>query len=148
MQCRLEKMGSVLVPWDDATREWMETKRDGTYLVADVVAPRNYEFHKKFFALLNATFPLWEPAPLPDGTEVTKDFDQYREDVTILAGHFRQVFSASGNAFVIRAKSISFAAMDEEQFKRFYDAALNAILMHVLVGWTIEEVDDLIGSFL
>ena len=85
---------------------------------------------------------------MPDGTSTAhKDFEQYREDITILAGYYVQVFSVCGSRFVLRPKSISFANMEEEEFLKFYSAAVDAILKHVLIGWTIEEVDDVVGSF-
>lgn len=148
VEVRLVKEGCYLAPYDSETEAWLNLKYDGQYFVADIVTPRNYEFHKKFFALLNVSFPRWKPEPVKTKTgDAVKSFEQFREDVTILAGYYEQNIRLDGTVRTV-AKSISFAKMDNEEFSKFYDKAVTVIIRHVLKGMTIEQVDELVGGFL
>jgi hypothetical protein len=148
MKIRLVKEGAYLAPFDSESEEWLNIKYDGQYFTCDIVTPRNYEFHKKFFALLNISFPNWNPKPVKTKFgKPEKDFETFREDVTILAGYYTQSYRLDGSV-IVNAKSISFAAMDGEEFNKFYDKAIGVIIKHVLVGKTIEEVDQMVGTFL
>jgi hypothetical protein len=99
-----------------------------------VVVPRNPRFHRKFFALLKIGFDAWEPTLTHDGQPVAKDFDQFREDVTIMAGHYMQTWTLDGE-MRLRAKSISFGRMDETEFERVYSSVADVLLGKVLKGY-------------
>lgn len=148
MEINLVKGESGFIPFDPESEEFFEKKDIGDFFSADITKPRNNQFHKKFFALLKVAYPHWKPAEL--STEygiVEKSFSQFRKDLTILAGYYDQVFRLD-NSVRIEAKSISFGAMEEEDFKVFYDRIIDVLIKHVLIGWTIEEVDREIGGFL
>ncbi len=148
MKCEFELMGGVLTPYSIETAEWLGKQPDGKFFNAEISSPRNYIFHKKFFALLNATFPYWKPRiEATKWGEVEKCSKRYRQDLTILAGYYKQNVRFDGSV-IIEADSISFAKMDEENFEVLYNRVLDIILRQVLVGWTIEQVDHLVGSFL
>ena len=148
MEVRIVKEGAILAPYDSDSEDWLRGKSDNQYFVADIKTPRNYKFHKKFFALLNVAFQHWEPGELENKFGVVeKSFEQFREDVTILAGYYEQSFRLDGSVKT-RAKSISFAAMDDEEFSKFYSSVLDVLIKKVLVGWSIEQVDAEIGTFL
>jgi len=93
--------------------------------------PRNYKFHKKFFALLELVY---------QNQEVYSNKDDLREDLTIEAGYFRLTENIKGQT-VKRAKSISFAQMDEAEFSEFYSAIIN-----VVVNWLKIDKEDLIDN--
>jgi hypothetical protein len=90
--------------------------------------PRNLKFHRKFFALLNLGFEAWQPATKFKGMEIAKDFDQFRSDVTILAGFYEQTFT-------LKAKSIAFGSMEEPEFEALYSAVVNVLLQRVLTTY-------------
>lgn len=150
MKIRLVKEGGALAPYDSESEEWVNAQIQGKYFEADLTSPRNNQFHKKFFALLNATYPHWKPLEV-GGSHGTlqvaeKSMAQYREDITILAGFYEQAIRLDGSVRT-RAKSISFAKMSEAEFSLLYDKVISVILRKVLIGWTIEQVDDLVGGF-
>lgn len=120
----------------------------------ECVIPRNARFHFKFFALLNVGFDAWEPGrkrKTYKGFPVQKDFEQFREDVTIAAGHFTQTFGLNGK-FKLKAKSISFASMDDAEFERVYSSVANVLLAGVLFRYAgrdeLDQVVDKIIGFL
>ena len=94
---------------------------------------RNYEFHKKYFALLQFAFDYWEPQ-----NEVgEKNFDQFREDIIILAGYYHRYIRLD-NETRIKAKSISFGSMSEEEFETLYTKTIDVIIKHICHQYTGE----------
>jgi len=112
------------------------------------LVPRNPRFHRKFFALLNIGFDAWEPSLQHRGATVEKNFDEFHEEVTILAGHYIQTWTLDGE-MRLRAKSISFAAMDDEEFERVYNAVANVLLSKVLTRYAGRaELDAVVDRML
>ena len=48
----------------------------------------------------------------------------------------------------IKAKSISFASMDEEEFERLYQATLTVLLERVLVGMSDADIERIQNNLL
>jgi len=110
---------------------------EGEILTVETKIPRNGRLLRKFFALLNVGFDAWEPdrkRKTYRGIEVRKDFEQFREDVTILAGFYIQTFDLNGR-MRLKAKSISFAKMDEAEFEKVYESVATVLLEKVLVTY-------------
>ncbi len=93
--------------------------------------PRNYQFHKKFFALLELVY---------QNQELYNNKDDLREDLTIEAGFYRNAKNLQGEP-VKKAKSISFAKMDENEFNDFYNRIID-----VIVKWLKIEKQDVIDN--
>lgn len=148
METRWTKQGVYLAPYDSQTEAWLSAKPDGVYVEADITAPRNARFHRKFFALLNVAYEFWEPVATETKWGIPeKNYDRFRADLTILAGYYKQSIRMDGTV-ITEPKSISFANMNEEEFQLYYSKCVDVILKHVLVGWTIEQIDQQVGSFL
>ena len=131
MQAYLTKTQSGFVPADPDTEVWYKKRKFGEVVQGEFKTIRNYEFLKKFFALLNVGFDNWEPGHITSEYGwPEKNFEKFREDVTILAGYFYVVIRLDGSTQV-KAKSISFAKMEEEEFSELYNKAINVLLKHV-----------------
>ena len=120
---------------------------DGEFAEIEFVVPRNPKFHRKFFGLLNFAFDAWEPDRVRKsykGRPVAKNFDQFREDVLILSGYSEQTFDLKGN-MKLKAKSISFAKMDDAEFEQVYSAVVDVILADVLKTYANrEELEEVV----
>lgn len=113
----------------------------GEVVSAEVKRPRNYKFHKKFFSLLNYAFSIWEPEVANyDLTKVGKNFDHFRENIIILAGYYEAVIGVDGKAH-LKANSISFGNMGEDEFSCLYNKTIDVILKHILINYTREDLD-------
>ena len=126
----------------------------GEFAQAELIIPRDPVFHRKFFALLNLGYEAWEPArkrKTYKGMPVEKNFEQFREDVTILAGYYHQTFDLSGR-MCLKAKSISFGKMEESEFEKLYSAVADVLLGKVLQSYAgraeLDEIVDRIVGFL
>lgn len=129
MKLFLRKMpGGTLVPDDDVAVEWLQKVKNGAVVSAEVTRPRNYLFHKRYFALLNLGFESWEPPTKEhNGLPVTKNFERFRKDVAIASGFYELTVNLRGEARA-EAKSISFASMSEEEFDQLYQKTITLFL--------------------
>lgn len=109
--------------------------------------PRNSKFHRKLFALLLVGFDAWEPGrkhKTYKGKPIAKNFEQFREDIIILAGFFEQTFTLRGQ-MRLKAKSISYASMDDAEFESLYSAVADVLLDRVLTAYKGRaELDDVV----
>jgi hypothetical protein len=109
---------------------------EGEVFSVEVKKMRNGKFFRKWWALVNLAYEAWSdglPAVDINGTRVLPNFDEFRKDVTIKAGFYESVFSLNGD-LKLSAKSISWAAMNEQTFEELYQATITAILRFVLPG--------------
>lgn len=59
---KVKKMpGGWLIPVTPEDKNAVQQLPNGQFLEMEYKTPRNYEFHKKFFALLNMGFEYWTP---------------------------------------------------------------------------------------
>lgn len=133
---------------------WIQSREIGEMVEITIKKIRNARFHRKFFALLRVGFDAWEPDRVRysyKGREIAKNFDKFREDITILAGYYDQVFNIKGE-MSLKAKSISFSNMEEGEFARLYDAVADVLLAQVCTRYRdreeLDQVVDRIVGFL
>lgn len=137
----LQKISNGLMPYDQQAQDYIEKIGQGKMVKCTITNPRNYLFLKKWFALLNVGFSHWEPV-VPDEQrkwgEPQKNFEQFREDVTILCGYYELVTRTNGETRV-RAKSVAFGSMDEEDFEKLYNLTLNVLMENLYKDTEIDE---------
>ena len=145
MEILLTKLpGGVLAPIDEVQAELLKAFKENALLRCEIKQVRNPKFHRKFFALLTVGFEAWEPEVRDyKGFEIQKDFEHFREDVTIAAGHYVVTTNLHG-AVRLRAKSISFGSMKQDAFEKLYSAVANVLLQRVLVRYTRADLDEVI----
>lgn len=137
----LRKTPHGLVPDTDA--DWERAKRFklGSVVRAEVKNPRNLRFFRKWWALVQVGYELWEETGVRaqyKGEEVKPNLERFRKDVTILAGHHHAVVNLNGEVRM-EADSIAFANMDEETFEKLYNNTLFAIVHKVMKGRVSED---------
>ena len=146
MELIMIKKGNVLVPVSDDVAEELETISDGEVKV-EITKPRNIGFHRKFFSLLRAAYKIWDqPITYYKGYRIETSFEEFRKNITILCGHFYMDVDIRGKMRA-RAKSISFAKMDEVEFEKLYSKAVDVIIERVLPTWTRHELDDFVRRY-
>lgn len=137
-----------MTPADLPTEQALERVKVGGVIRCKYSNMRNPVFHRKFFALLNVGFDLWEPPPIDTRYgKPEKDFNHYRKQVTVLAGFYDTVFNLDGT-FRLVAKSIRFDRMDEEEFGRVYSNTINVILKNIPDTYSREDINDAVERIL
>ena len=106
-----------LVPCDDDSYNDKQKLRLGHIYEVQVKTKRNYQFHKKYFALINMA---WEYLPEPL-TMFYLNKHNFRKDLELCAGSYERVYSIERDEWIEQHKSISFDKMSEEEFSELYE---------------------------
>ena len=139
--CKVTAQG--LVPMYDSDLEEKKRLREGSVVKVSVTKQRNYEFHKKFFALVRLTFEN-----LPETLQQMLNIRSEEDMLTCIKldlGYASTVWY--GTKQVVIPKSISFAAMDQTEFEQFYNRAVDMVLGLYLRGTNKQDLLEEIENF-
>lgn len=140
--------GGALIPADPQAAEFIGKLKLGQGVTAAIKRHRNPGHHRKYFALLNLAFDAWEPAANTyKGQAVGKNFDQFRNDIVVLAGFYEMAVNLRGETR-LTAKSISFSSMEQDEFEALYNATCNVILARILTNYTRDDLDAVIDRLM
>ena len=130
------------MPADSANMEVMECFTNGQDYKAILTQPRNPGFHRKAFALAKVAFKAWEPPENIDWNDriIGKDFDSFRDMLTIKAGYYKPVWNLDGE-MILKPDSWSFAKTDQLKFEKMYSAFIDVILQDILTNYTEDDLD-------
>ena len=113
---------NMLVPVDRYAHEWLCTI-DGRPVMVSVRRPRNPEHHRLLFALLRTVV---------DATGKWPDVKTLLHDLKMATGLTETHINGITGEIVVRPQSISFAAMDQQRFRPWFDRATFLISAEVL----------------
>lgn len=99
----------------------------------EVKKKRNYEFHKKYFALINLCF---------ENQELFETIEELRYYLTMKSGYYRKVETPKGEMYL--PKSISFSNMDEIEFDKLYQKTITEVM--TLLG--VDDKTDLLNELI
>lgn len=139
--CLVTEQG--LIPMYDSDYDEKQRLKVGETVLCKISKPRNYEFHKKFWALIRLTYQN-----LPE--RLHRMLDIYSEEDMLTCLKLDLGLSSTvwhGSRQVVRAGSISFAAMDNTEFEQFYQRCIDVILEKYLRGTSRQDLLDEIASF-
>lgn len=140
--------GGALAPSDQQAADYIAKLKLGEVVRVKAARMRNPGHHRKYFALLNLAFDAWEPAENTyRGELVRKNFDQFRNDVTVLAGYYETTVTLKCETR-LTAKSISFGSMAQGEFDKLYSATVDVVLSRILTRYTREDLDNVIDQIL
>lgn len=126
-----------LKPYDTKAEEVFSKIKLNEPIIIDVTRPRNVKFHRKFFSLIRLVF---------ENQEHYNNQDELRNDLTIESGYFTTYVNKFTGEEIKRAKSISFAKMDELEFSKLYNDFLNTVIR--VFGWDGEDIEENIASYI
>ncbi len=101
----------------------LEVMKPGTCLRMEWSRPRNGPHHRRLFALLQLVAENSDTYDTPEKALVA---------VKLAAGYFDDAIDPRTGQVVPIVHSISYDAMDQQAFERFYAAALDAVLQVIL----------------
>lgn len=134
MEIYLKNTLHGLIPMYPSDYDEKKKLKIGETYKAVITRPRNYEFHKKFFALVNLGFT---------NTSLEMPFDSYRKYLIMKAGFFKAYTTPRGT--YLEADSISFASMTEESFEDLYSRVIDVVIKDI--GSTTEEIEMQLTDF-
>lgn len=140
MKVKFTKVSGILAPFGPDAEAWMSATKAGQVIEVDATRPRNWQFLKKYFALINYAYENWD---IPE-IDAAKNYSEFRSDITILAGYYDMVVRVDGSVKP-KAKSISFAKMEQQEFDALYSKTLDILLAKILPSHTEEEINQIMG---
>lgn len=140
--CKVTPCG--LVPLHDSDLDLKKRLRVGSVVRCKVSNPRNYEHHKKFFALVRLTFDNL-PLPLVEKWNIRNEYDMLRRFKRDL-GYFNNTINEYGE-HEIEYLSISFAAMEQHEFEQFYNQCIDLVLFKYIKGIDKQDLITEIENF-
>jgi hypothetical protein len=125
-----------LVPHDDAAREALQGVALQSMVAVEVTRPRNLRFHRLYWALCSA---------------IASSIGASRENVSdvlkLRTGHFTVVQTRKERIRLPR--SISFAKMNEAEFRQFFDQCCRVVceelLPHLAPTGLRREIEEMVG---
>lgn len=140
--------GGFLVPIDQPSMDLIAGMRMGEGMALKMRTHNNPKFHRKMMALYKLAFDAWEPAELTyRGQVVRKEFNQFRRDLTVLAGYYDASVNFRGDVR-LTAKSLNFSTMDQPEREALYSAVIDVVLQHILTRYKRADLDDVIAQTL
>lgn len=119
----LRKVNGAFVPDGEADQERCKRFKLGEVVRAKVSKPRNYEHHKKLFALLRF---------IAENSDIYNTERKALTVLKILTGHVEFIADPRTGELVAQPDSISFEAMDQIEFSEWYENAVKAACQHVV----------------
>ena len=125
----VKRLGS-LHPYDDEGVEALKNIGPTQIVKITYSKPRNLRFHCKFFAMLGIILA---------NQEHYKSTDDLLHVCKLRIGHVTVIQTPQGEERI--PKSISFANMDDTEFSKFYDRAVDWTLSEVIPGLARQHLD-------
>lgn len=123
----------ALIPISEDEADKLDRFRMGETIKGNFTVMRNSQFHRKFFSLLQLCFEKFKEGvghAEYKGQPATPCFDTWRQQFVILSGHYDVTFDIKGH-IRLKAKSLSFANCNQEEFEVIYSDLINCALKHV-----------------
>ena len=136
MELYLLNTASGLKPCDDEDYDKKRKLRVGGIYKCRVTLARNYEFHKKYFALINCAWAYQNERTVE---HFKHSVEQFRKTVEIAAGHCDTVYNISLRSWTDIPKSIAFDKMDEAEFQDLYERVKDVLFAVFLRNVSEEE---------
>lgn len=109
----------------------------------EVKQPRNYEFHKKFFAFVRLCY-FHKPEQYD---RIISSEEDMLDFIKIGVGHCKTWTTPKGDT-AYKPESISFASMDNLAFQEFYDRCVDFALKYILKGLSKYQIEQEIIDFI
>ena len=137
-KCWMKKgVGQKLEPSDEIALAYIKKLKPGADVEVDIRRPRNIKFHRKWMALAKVVF---------DNQEKYQDFEEFRKELTMLSGWWKEHHHASGKISYV-AKSISFTNMEQEDFDKMFDKSIDVAIKIFIPGTDKGELINAVLEF-
>jgi hypothetical protein len=122
-----------LRPCADPDYDQKKRLKIGSVYEAEIREVRNYQFLRKYFALIRCAYAFLTPSQ----QEFIKSPDGLRKTVQIAAGYCEVYYSIKRKEWVEESKSIAFDKMTESEFSEVYEG-----VRLVLFTYFLKHVDE------
>lgn len=136
MKLKLLNTTSGLKPMYDEDYDEKKKLKIGEVYEATIKRPRNLQFHRKYFSLINCA---WEYQNEKVVAHFNHRVEAFRKTVEIAAGWFELVYLIDKREWSQAPKSVTFDKMDELEFRELYDNVKRVLFQTFLRNISEEE---------
>lgn len=144
MKIYLQNTSTGLIPMADADYDEKKRLKIGEVYEVSIKLARNYQFHKKYFALINCA---WEYLNEKQTNFFGENVHTFRKTVEVAAGSYEPVFNIKKSEWQQMPKSIAFDKMKTEEFNDLYERAKDVLFNTFLKHITIKEFEENLKYF-
>jgi hypothetical protein len=138
----------ALRPLDQQSADALKRFKVGAGVHCEVKRYNNPLFHRKLFALFNLGFEAWNPdEKMYQGEIVAKEFNQFRSDITILAGFYDTSINFKGDVR-LTAKSLNFSSMSQNEREKLFSAVIDVLLQRVLTKYNRDDIENVVNQII
>lgn len=136
MKALFAKNLRALYPADEAGEALVQKLGQGEMVEVEIRRKRNLQHHRLYWALLSL---VWQQL---DDRAKYPTVEELHAEVKIVTGHYdRRDIVVEGKRYpVLVPKSISFAAMDQDEFEQFFTRVCDWVAKDVLPGVRQEDL--------
>ena len=124
-----------IMPDSEGSLELFDKIPDGEYVIVEYIKKRNYENHKRWFAMAKVCFDMQEQF---DNSEI------FRKHLLMIAGHFETVIVEHPKTGEVTTqywpKSLEFSKMDELAFQKMFRKCITGFISRYGNGITEKEL--------
>lgn len=127
----IKQPGGILSPSHDRELDYLNKLKNGGQYEIEIKKTRNPDYHRRAFAFFNFCFEHWAS----DKTFLDEkgQFDWFRNDMTIQAGFYDVRLNLDGST-TLKARSLSFARMEQLEFEQCYNALIQVALRQIFTA--------------
>jgi len=107
----------------------------GSWLRIEWARPRNGAHHRKLFALLHL---------IAENSETYDTTEKALVAVKLVTGYADPIIDPTTGKLTQVPRSIAYDAMDQDEFERFYQSAIDGVLRYILPQFDRETADRLL----
>jgi hypothetical protein len=140
----IKQSGGRFCPCTDEDMEKFAGLKTGGEYLFEVKKIRNYDFLKKYFALIACTWDCISD----EKKRIFPTSGSLRKSLEISAGYFETIYSFEENEYLKIPTSVSFSKMDETEFQELYEAVKEKIFEFLLNdGMNESDFDERLINF-
>lgn len=130
-----------LAPNQVETDEWLELLKHGQQVYMKHIEARDLGMHRGYFKILAF---IYDRLPLSYRSRIDKKY--FYKFIKMLSDEYKIIFEFKDGRQMIEYESISFAKMNQQKFRQYFNNQLTVIYEHILIPLNKEYLMDEIES--
>jgi hypothetical protein len=128
---------NVLLPSQQETQEWLDTKKDNEIIYFQEVKARDLSLHKAYFLILSF---IYDRLNVKFKKNIPKK--SFYQFLKMISNEYNVIFKFKDGREFIEWKSISFSKMNQNEFKLYFNNQLTVIYEEILIPFEQDYLMD------
>lgn len=136
MNINLHYNGFFFTPCTEEDSDLTKKLRQGEVYKCEITRKRNYEFHKKYFSLIQTA---WEYMNELQCNFFGNNKEVFRKTLEVTAGFYEPVYDLKEQRWQKAPRSIAFDKMSAEEFEQLYERVKDVIFKTILTNINVND---------